>query len=54
MVIDYWGRIRGQLDKEAGVVLMDVDLGKLQATRNSFPVLEHGCPPGVLTNNHSG
>ncbi|MEZ5448646.1 MAG: hypothetical protein R3E89_06465 [Thiolinea sp.] len=53
MVIDYWGRIRGQLDKEAGVVLMDVDLGRLQATATA-PVLEHGCPPGVLTNNHSG
>lgn len=41
MVIDYWGRIRGQLNKGAGITLMDIDLDELHATRKNFPVLEH-------------
>lgn len=49
MVIDYWGRIRGQLNKGAGITLMDIDLDELRTTRKNFPVLEHCCPPGVLS-----
>lgn len=49
MVIDYWGRIRGQLNKGAGITLMDIDLDELRATRKSFPVLEHCCPAGILS-----
>ena len=48
MVVDYWGRVRGQLDKGAGVVVIDPDLEALRATRKSFPVLEHRCPVGTL------
>ncbi|MGB0847159.1 MAG: carbon-nitrogen hydrolase family protein [Thiolinea sp.] len=50
MVIDYWGRVRGQLNKGAGVVMMEPDLEALRATRSSFPVLEHRCPAGTLKN----
>ncbi len=47
MVIDYWGRVRGQLDKGAGVVMLEPDLETLAATRHSFPVLDHRCPVGI-------
>ncbi|MEZ5537471.1 MAG: carbon-nitrogen hydrolase family protein [Thiolinea sp.] len=49
MVIDYWGRIRGQLNKGAGITLMNIDLDELRATRKNFPVLEHRCPAGTLS-----
>ena len=49
MVVDYWGRVRGQLDKGAGVVMVEPDLEALRATRKSFPVLEHRCPVDTLT-----
>lgn len=41
MVIDYWGRIRGQLNKGAGVVLIEPDLEAQRALRQQFPVLSH-------------
>jgi nitrilase len=41
MVIDYWGRIRGQLNKGSGVVLLEVDLEAQAAMRQRFPVLSH-------------
>lgn len=49
MVIDYWGRIRGQLNKGAGVTSLEIDLDELRATRKTFPVLEHCCPHGTLS-----
>lgn len=44
MVIDYWGRVRGERDKGAGVVLAELDLEALEQTRKTFPVLSHRCP----------
>ncbi len=41
MVIDYWGRVRGELNKGAGMVMLEPDLQAQRATRQSFPVLEH-------------
>ncbi len=41
MIVDYWGRVRDELDKEAGVVLADIDLDALEQTRKTFPVLSH-------------
>ncbi|WP_298609205.1 hypothetical protein [uncultured Thiothrix sp.] len=41
MVIDYWGRIRGQLNKGSGVVLIEPDLEAQRALRQRFPVLSH-------------
>nr|CAA6830595.1 MAG: FIG003879: Predicted amidohydrolase [uncultured Thiotrichaceae bacterium] len=49
MVIDYWGRIRGQLSKGAGITSMVIELDELHATRKNFPVLEHCCPAGTLS-----
>ncbi|PID50173.1 MAG: acyltransferase [Proteobacteria bacterium] len=41
MIVDYWGRVRGQLAKGAGMVLLEPDLTTLQATRKTFPVLSN-------------
>lgn len=41
MVIDYWGQIRGQLNKGSGVVLIEPDLDAQRALRQRFPVLSH-------------
>lgn len=41
MVIDYWGQIRGQLDRGAGIVMLDIDLEAQRKTREHFPVLSH-------------
>lgn len=41
MIVDYWGNIHEQLGKGAGMIISDIDLGKLRATRKAFPVLEH-------------
>ena len=43
MIVDYWGRVRGVLEKGAGVVLADIDLEALEQTRKTFPVLSHRC-----------
>jgi nitrilase len=45
MVVDYWGRVRDVLDKETGIVMIDIDLDALEQTRKTFPVLSHRCPP---------
>ncbi|EIJ36407.1 carbon-nitrogen hydrolase family protein [Thiothrix nivea] len=45
MIIDYWGRIRGECDRGAGVVLAELDMDALEQTRKTFPVLSHRCPP---------
>jgi nitrilase len=44
MIVDYWGRVRGMLDKGTGVVMADIDLAALEQTRKTFPVLSHRCP----------
>lgn len=44
MIVDYWGRVRGERDKGAGVVLAELDLEALEQTRKTFPVLSHRCP----------
>lgn len=41
MIVDYWGNIREQLGKGAGMIISDIDLEALRATRKAFPVLEH-------------
>lgn len=45
MIIDYWGRVRCELDKGAGVVVAEIDLDAQEQTRKTFPVLSHRCPP---------
>lgn len=41
MVIDYWGNVREELGKGAGIILIDIDLKAQSVTRKAFPVLEH-------------
>ncbi|MEE9303545.1 MAG: carbon-nitrogen hydrolase family protein [Thiotrichaceae bacterium] len=41
MVIDYWGNVREELGKGAGIILIETDLKAQAATRKAFPVLEH-------------
>lgn len=41
MLIDYWGNIHEQLGKGAGMIISDIDLEALRATRKAFPVLKH-------------
>ncbi|CAA6802516.1 MAG: FIG003879: Predicted amidohydrolase [uncultured Thiotrichaceae bacterium] len=41
MIVDYWGNIHEQLGKGAGMIICDIDLETLRATRKAFPVLEH-------------
>jgi nitrilase len=44
MIIDHWGRVRGVLERGAGVVMADIDLVALEQTRKTFPVLSHRIP----------
>lgn len=41
MVVDYWGRVRGQLNKGSGIVLLEPDLPAQRVMRQRFPVLSH-------------
>ncbi|MDH5359249.1 MAG: carbon-nitrogen hydrolase family protein [Gammaproteobacteria bacterium] len=41
MIVDPWGRVQDRLPKGSGVVMAEVDCRKVQATRSSFPALEH-------------
>ncbi len=41
MIIDPWGLILNRLPHGTGVVVTDLDLGKLEHTRKMFPALEH-------------
>jgi nitrilase len=41
MVIDYWGNVREELGKGAGVIMIETDKKAQDATRKAFPVLEH-------------
>lgn len=41
MIVDPWGVILNRLPHGTGVVVSEIDLDKLQRTREMFPVLEH-------------
>ena len=41
MVVDPWGTVLAQQAQEAGVVLADLDAGRLAALRNQLPALRH-------------
>ncbi|MFQ5658884.1 MAG: carbon-nitrogen hydrolase family protein [Gammaproteobacteria bacterium] len=41
MIIDPWGEVLGSLEKGPGIVCADLDLGRQQELRASFPVLQH-------------
>ncbi len=41
MVIDYWGNVREELGRGAGIILIETDLKAQAVTRKAFPVLEH-------------
>ncbi len=50
MVVDPWGGILGRLVRGSGVVLADIDLEQLRATRRHFPSIDHRrlhCRPGT-------
>ncbi len=49
LMVDYWGNVKQELVKGSGVVTMEIELIKQQATRKAFPVLDHrlgGCSRG--------
>ena len=41
MIVDPWGVVLNRLPHGTGVVLSDIDLGKLKKTRQLFPALDH-------------
>ena len=41
MIVDPWGQILNRLPHGTGVVVADIDIGKLEHTRKMFPALEH-------------
>jgi nitrilase len=41
MIIDPWGRILDRLPRGSGIVMAEVDSGKVVSTRRSFPAVEH-------------
>lgn len=41
MIVDPWGMVLNRLPHGTGVVVSEVDLGKLKKTRKLFPALEH-------------
>ena len=41
MLVDPWGVIGGELDKEPGVLVGEIDIDELQSIRQRFPVLTH-------------
>jgi deaminated glutathione amidase len=41
MIVDPWGQVLNRLPHGTGVVVADIDIGKLEHTRKMFPVLEH-------------
>jgi nitrilase len=41
MIIDPWGEILARLDKEAGVIVTDMDLDRIARVRSNLPALEH-------------
>ena len=41
MIVDPWGMVLNRLPHGTGVVVSDIDIAKLQKTRQLFPALEH-------------
>lgn len=41
LIVDYWGRVLGRLPRGTGVVIADIDLQAMVATRAGFPALQH-------------
>jgi nitrilase len=41
MIIDPWGEILSRLDKEAGVIVADMDLDRIAKVRSNLPALGH-------------
>ena len=41
MIVDPWGAVLNRLPHGTGVVISDIDINKLQKTRQLFPALEH-------------
>ena len=41
MIVDPWGVVLNRLPHGTGVVVSDIDLGKLKKTRQLFPALDH-------------
>lgn len=41
MIVDPWGMVLDTLPRGSGVVVADIDLGRLRDLRRTFPVLEH-------------
>ena len=41
MIIDPWGEVVARMDKGEGVVLADIDLGRIAEVRTSLPALQH-------------
>lgn len=41
MIVDPWGMVINRLPHGTGVVVSEIDMGKLQKTRQLFPALEH-------------
>ncbi|KTC75618.1 hydrolase [Legionella birminghamensis] len=41
MIIEPWGKILGQHDKNAGMVTAEIDLPRLHQLRRQFPCIEH-------------
>lgn len=41
MVVDPWGNVLNRLSQGAGVVIADIDLGRMEKTRRTFPCLQH-------------
>jgi nitrilase len=41
MLVDPWGAISGELNREPGVLVAEIDIDELQGIRQRFPVLTH-------------
>ena len=41
MIIDPWGEILARLDKDIGVIVADIDPGRISRVRSNLPALEH-------------
>lgn len=41
MIVDPWGNVLNRLSRGAGVVIANIDLEQMHATRRTFPCLEH-------------
>ena len=41
MLVDPWGAINGEMEKDPGVLIADINIGDLESIRQRFPVLTH-------------